>query len=71
MIIVAEPFFLPRFVTGEQKYVCRLVSAPINSRLLYIRLVLLPTLCFYDKSCDTLFFLKTTGLVFHQNLGFH
>lgn len=65
-------FFLHSFITGEQKYVCRLVSTPINSKLLCIRrLLLLPTPCFYDKSCDILFFLKTSGLVFHQNLCFH
>lgn len=60
------------FFTGEQQYVCRLVSTPINSKLLCIRrLLLLPATCFYDKSCDILFFLKTSGLAFHQNLCFH
>lgn len=72
VIMLAWPFFLRGFITGEQKYVCRLVSTPINSKLLCIRrLLLLPAPYFYDKSCDILFFLKTSGLVFHQKLCFH
>lgn len=72
VLMLAEPFFFTDLLLESRKCLCSLANTPINSKLLCIsRLLLSPDPWFSDKSCDALFFLKTSGLVFHQNLCFH